>query len=77
MTHLEPFERVIAILLLAQSHFALFTILLDLATQKPLELPAIAEIKILAHSCNEFLVHGFVAKRRQSIIHIFTQENLG
>ena len=51
-------------------------ILLDLAAQKLLELLAVAEIKILAHSGNKFLVHGFVTTCRQSIIHMNTQEDL-
>ena len=43
--HLESFEHVIAILLPAESHDALFTILLDFTTQEPLEFPAVTEIE--------------------------------
>jgi len=62
---------------LAQPHDALFTILLDLAAQEPLELPIVVEIKLFAHSSNEFLVNGFVTTRSQAIIHMNSQKNLG
>jgi len=39
-------EHVLALLLVTQPHNALLTVLLDLAAQEPLELPAVAEIKI-------------------------------
>jgi len=74
---LESLEHVIAILLLAESHNALFTILLDFTTQEALELPAVTEIKVLAHSSIEIIVLDFVTTRRQAIIHMNTQKNLG
>jgi len=76
--HLKSFEHVAAILLLTQPHNALFTILLDLTTQEQLELPAVADIKILAginDGINEILVHGFVTTRLKSIVHTNAQEN--
>jgi hypothetical protein len=73
VTHLKSFEHVIAILLLTQPHDALFAILLDFSAQEPLELPAVAENEILAQSGNELLVHGFIAARRQAIVHINAQ----
>jgi len=76
--HLKSFQRVAAILLLTQPHNALFTILLDLATQGQLELRAVAEIAILAginDGINEILVYGFVITRLKFIVQTNAQEN--
>jgi len=71
--HLKLLVHIGAVLLLCQPRKALCTVLLYLEPQKLLELPAIADVKVLALSSDEILVDNLVIACCNTIIHVNAQ----
>ena len=71
--HLKLLVHIGAVLRLCQPLKAFCTVLLYLAPQEPLELPAIADVKVLALSSYEILVDNLVIACCNTIIHVNAQ----
>jgi hypothetical protein len=74
VTHLKPFENVIAVFFLRQPDSPSLNVLLHLTTQEPLQFSTVTEIKILLELVDEFLVHMLVIACCQPVINVYREE---